>query len=154
MSPVFGTRSSVSRTLTFSLTSPPFDSVKHSRHSCYLARSIEHPAKSHLHNVEEAACRRTERAFKLRAVIGGWKKKMEKSDAIPPERNNVRGEGREGARNERGTRRRETRTTRGGGRGRKRDSGWENRRLSPDRVFRRHYRFIFYAGFTIGCVCF
>jgi len=31
----------------------------------------------------------------------GMEKKMEKSDAIPPERNNVRGEGREGARNER-----------------------------------------------------
>ena len=28
----------------------------------------------------------------------------------------------------------------------------ENRRLNSDRVFRRHYRFIFYAGFTIGCM--
>lgn len=30
--------------------------------------------------------------------------------------------------------------------------GMENRRLGSDRVFRQHYRFIFYAGFTLECV--
>lgn len=46
----------------------------------------------------------------------GMEKKMEKSDAIPPERNNVRGEGREGARNERDEEEGDANNARRGGR--------------------------------------
>lgn len=94
-----------------SLTSPPFNSIKHSRHSRYLVRSIEHPAKSHLHSVEEAACRRTERAFKLRAVIGGWKKKWKRATRF--RRSGITC-GEKDARNERDAREEDTNNARGG----------------------------------------